>query len=261
MVDAGVRLLSIANQLNCTTRRVKLDFADGEAGTMGYLNRMGFFDHLAREIEVLPGRPAVSGAETYRGTNSELVEIARISPAYRDQGLLDRLANAVAHALRSRDDVQSIAGAIWLVFAELIDNIYSHSATVLDGYAAMQLYKNGKSLQVVVSDSGTGIMQTLRPTLQSQFPALAGLTDIDLLVEIFRQGISRHGPDRGCGLKGSAEKAMKFHADLEVRLPQSRVLLVPADGAYRPNTAYAYENLPLLWGTHISFRFHLDSPG
>ena len=259
MVDAGIRLLSIANQLNCTTRRVKLDFEDGEAGTMGYLNRMGFFDHLAKEIEVLPQRPAVSGAKTYGGTNSDLVEIARINPANRDQDLPTRLSKAVATALGNRADVKTIEGAIWTVFAELIDNIFSHSATVLDGYAAMQLYKNGNSLQVVVSDSGMGIMHTLRPTLQTQYPALAGLSDIDLLVEIFRQGISRHGPDRGCGLKGSAEKAMKYNADLEVRLPQSRVLLVPANGTYQANTAYCYENLPLLWGTHISFKFHLDS--
>jgi hypothetical protein len=259
MVDAGVRLLSIANQLNLTTRRVVLNFEEGETGTMGYLNRMGFFDHLAKEIVVFPQRPTVSGAKTYGGTNSDLVEIAKINPTHRDQELPTRLSNAVASALRERTDVKSIEGAIWTVFAELIDNIFSHSATLLDGYAAMQLYKNGNSLQVVVSDSGMGIMHTLRPTLQTQFPALAGLSDIDLLVEVFRQGISRHGPDRGCGLKGSAEKAMKFNADLEVRLPQSRVLLVPANGVYKANTAYCYENLPLLWGTHISFKFHLDT--
>ena len=65
---------------------------------------------------------------------------------------------------------------------------------------------------VAVSDSGLGIMQTLRPSLQNEFPRLVGLSDIDLLVEVFRQGLSRHGSDRGCGLKGSAAKAMKFNA-------------------------------------------------
>ena len=51
--------------------------------------------------------------------------------------------------------------------------------------------------------------------------------------------------DRGCGLKGSAAKAMKFNGDLDVRLPNQRVLLTPARGTYRPNTAYCYEGLPL----------------
>src|SRR5258708_225956 len=52
MVDAAIRLLSLANQLSSTTRRVCLVFDEGEEGTMGYLNRMGFFDHLATDIEV-----------------------------------------------------------------------------------------------------------------------------------------------------------------------------------------------------------------
>lgn len=173
MVDAGVRLLSIANQLSHTMRRIRLIFDEGEMGTMGYLNRMGFFDHLAKEIEVLPGRPAISGAKIYGGTNHSLVEIARINPSFRDDHLLIRLSRAVGVALSTRADASAIEGAVWLIFSELIDNIFSHSATILDGYAALQWYRNGNSLQVVVSDSGQGIMQTLRPTLQSQFPILA----------------------------------------------------------------------------------------
>lgn len=259
MVDAGVRILALANQLDNTSRRVVLEFEEGEAGTMGYLNRMGFFDHLASHVVVIPHRPIISGAKTYGGNNKDLVEIARISPGGRDQDLPARLSDAVAGALSTREDVKTLKDAIWTVFAELIDNIFAHSATVLDGYAAMQLYRNGRSLQVVVSDSGYGIMHTLRPTIQSQFPGLAGLSDINLLVEVFRQGISRHGPDRGCGLKGSAAKAVKYNADLEVRLPNSRVVLIPANGIYKANTAYCFDRQPLVWGTHINFRFHLDN--
>jgi hypothetical protein len=79
MVDAAIRLLSLANQLAFATRRVRLHFEEGEAGTMGYLNRMGFFDHLRADVEVLPARPAYSGAEIHRGGNQALVEIAQIN--------------------------------------------------------------------------------------------------------------------------------------------------------------------------------------
>lgn len=109
-----------------------------------------------------------------------------------------------------------------------------------------------------MSDSGLGIMATLRPVLKNELPALAKLSDVELLVEIFRQGISRHGADRGCGLKGSAAKAIKFNAELDVRLPNVRVLLVPGAGGYGHNTAYCYDHLPLIWGTHICFNFQLD---
>ena len=260
MVDAAVRLLSLCNQLDFCTRRVRLDFEEGETGTMGYLDRMGFFSHLSQNVAVLPARPAISGAEIYGGTNTRLVEITRINRADRDEGLLSLLTEAVMRCCGDRvDDANELAGAAWTIFAELIDNIFSHSNTPLDGYAALQFYPNGNSLQVAVSDSGLGIMNTLRPVLKRESPTLDQLSDIELLVEIFRQGLSRHGADRGDGLKGSAAKAMKFNADLDVRLPNIRILLTPKREGYRPNTAHCYENLPLIWGTHICFTFRLDA--
>lgn len=259
MIDAALRLLSLANQLILTTRRVRLDFEEGEAGTMGYLNRIGFFDFLHGDIAVAPYRPTISGAALFRGGNIGLVEIAKISKNTRDQNLPSRLTDALMRSCSNRADKAELQGAAWTIFAELIDNVFSHSETPLDGYAALQAYQNGDRLTVAVSDSGLGILQTLRPSLQTEFPRLLGLSDTQLLVEIFRQGLSRHGADRGCGLKGSAAKAMKFNADLDVRLPNQRVLLTPARGAYEANTAYCYDNLPLLWGTHISFGFRLKS--
>src|SRR5262249_48027966 len=63
------------------------DFQQGEDGTMGYLNRMGFFDHLVPAVEVLPFRPSYSGAGLHRGGNSMLVQIARINKNDRDPDL------------------------------------------------------------------------------------------------------------------------------------------------------------------------------
>lgn len=259
MVDAAIRLLSLVNQLASTTRRVRLDFEEGESGTMGYLNRMGFFDHLAPEVEVLPARPSYSTAQIHRGGNMALVEIARINKDARDEDLPTRLTKALMRSCAGRPDANELEGAAWTIFAELIDNIFAHSCTRLDGYAALQVYSGGNRLSVAVSDSGLGIMDTLRPSLRTDFPRLVALSDTDLLVEVFRQGLSRHGSDRGCGLKGSAAKAIKFEADLDVRLPNQRVLLTPARGTYQPNRAYCYEGLPLLWGTHIAFAFGLGT--
>ncbi len=259
MVDAAIRLLSLTNQLVSTTRRVRLTFEEGEVGTMGYLNRMGFFDYLSDAVEVLPSRPGYSAAELHRGANAALVEIARINKDARDEDLPIRLTEALMRSCHTRPDAGELKGAAWMIFAELIDNIFSHSRTELDGYAALQVYSRGNRLSVAVSDSGLGIMQTLRPALSAEFSNLVGLSDTDLLVEVFRQGLSRHGRDRGCGLKGSAAKAIKFNATLDVRLPRQRVLLRPARGAYEANTAQCYEGLPLVWGTHIAYGFQLGT--
>jgi len=261
MIDAAVRMLSLLNQLDACTRRVVLQFDEGEGGAMGYLDRMGFFDCLSPNVEVHPYRPAFSAADTFRGRNRGLVEIAAIGPLARDQDLPNRLTSALVNACSDRQDLEELGGAAWLIFAELVDNIYSHSQTPLDGFAALQVYRRGNGLKVAVSDSGLGIMATLRPSLMSDYPALSHLSDLELLVEIFREGVSRHGSQRGCGLKGAAAKAVKFQAELDVRLPRVRVHLTPGTGGYRPNTAHCYQDLPLVWGTHICFSFALDIQG
>jgi hypothetical protein len=259
MTDAIVRLLSLINQLHLCTHRVVLDFMAEDSPLAGYLNRIGFFDHLPLDVEVRPSRPDFSTARIYAGANRGLVEIAHIDPgAERDSGLLDRLTGAIQAACGNRRDAAQLEGAAWTIFAELIDNIYSHSGTPVKGFAALQVYKKGNILKVAVSDSGKGLLETLRPSLKSQQPRLADLPDMELLVEVFRRGLSRHGPDRGCGLKGSAEKAIKFRAELDVRLPRVRVHFLPGTDGYARNTAYCYKNLPLIWGTHLSFAFKLD---
>ncbi|MGD0919402.1 MAG: hypothetical protein ABSB22_23420 [Thermodesulfobacteriota bacterium] len=253
MVDAGARILSLANQLASTGSLVSLVFEDGQLGTMGYLNRMGFFDSLSPSIRTIPDRPLFSGAT---GTSINLVEFERISPNNRDETLPSRLADSLESACSGRPDREALGRAAFTIFAELIDNVFQHSSTLLDGYAALQVYSNGGKAQVVVSDSGIGILETLRPALQSD--RLLKLSDTDLIVEIFREGISRHGSLRGCGLKESASKAIKYKAELDVHLPTCSVRLVPSSNGYRPNTAYCQAGLPLIWGTHICFYFALD---
>jgi hypothetical protein len=90
MIDAAVRLLSLANQLAFTTRRVRLEFDEGEMGTMGYLNRMGFFDHLDSAVEVTPSRPSYSGAKLYSGGNK--LKIGWV-PSYADTSHATLLAS------------------------------------------------------------------------------------------------------------------------------------------------------------------------
>ena len=258
MTDAAIRLLSFLNQLDFTTRRVVLKFAAGGNGVLPYLDRIGFFQCLAPDIVVLPRRPTGVTAVRYRGRNPNVVEIARIDRKVRDRKLPNRLTSAISSACNKRPDVEELEGAAWTIFAELIDNVFSHSQTPLDGFAALQVYPRGNCLKVAVSDSGLGMLDTLRPALKAEHPKLAGLKDVELLVEVFKQGLSRHGSNRGCGLKGCADKAIKFGAELDVRLPQVRVLLVTSTNGYAPNRAFCYSGLPLIMGTHVCFTFQLD---
>lgn len=258
MVDAGIRLLSLANQLRHIGKRIKLIFEEGENGTFGYLDRLGFIDLLDTKIKTVPERPEFSSAEIYRGANPNIIEIAKINTGMSLAELPRKLETALVGAVNCRGECESLGNAAYTVFSELIDNITQHSETRLDGYAVFQVYQSGGRAKVAVSDSGLGIIETLRPGLKAEGHPMAGKSDIDLVVEAFRNGLSRHGGGRGCGLKASADNAIKYNAQLQVRLPMSYLILGPSSTGYQPHTMYAQENMPLVWGTHISFDFKID---
>jgi signal transduction histidine kinase len=258
MVDASVRILSLVNQLALIRKMVILTFDEGEDGTMGYLNRLGFFDFLEPNIVVRPHKPIVSAAFLHRGTNRELVEIRSISPGNRDLEIPTQLADALQASMPCTAQTKQLERAAFTVFAELIDNIFEHSATRIDGYAALQVYQGGGRVKVAVSDSGKGILDTLRPALKER-KTVADHSDTRLIVLAFREGLSRFDEGRGCGLKACADSAIRFNAELDVRLHCCRVHLTPSADGYQPNVAWCTEGLPLIWGTHLCFDFRLDS--
>ena len=227
---------------------------------MGYLNRMGFFDSLHDAVNVNPARPAHSGADLYKGSNPNLVEFEALSPKHIDKHLPSRMADALVESVRGKTDAEEerLHDAAFTIFAELIQNVYRHSETPLSGYAAMQLYRNGGKATVCVSDSGLGIMATLKQTLARHYPSLAKKSDPEVLLEMVRTGVSRFGRDNGCGIRQSARKALAYNASMEIRMPTSRVVLKPTPGSAALGIAQYVEELPLIWVTHINFDFQLD---
>jgi len=259
MVDAGIRLLSLMNQLAHAGQQVLLQFEQGSEEVSSYLNRIGFFDLLHPSVTTSPSRPSESAAAFFAGTNPGVVELSRICPTERDHSIPSQLANAIEQACSERSDCATLGLAAFTLFAELVGNIYEHSGTQIDGYAALQLYRNGGSVIAVVSDSGNGILETLRPSLAGT--ALATYADADLVIHMLNRGISRFGAGRGCGLHQCARHALKYGAELTLRLPNSSLRLVPSGNGYQA-TGYTMTELPHLRGTHIAFKFQLGStPG
>lgn len=257
MVDGGIRLLSLINQLDSIGKRVSLDFEEGTEGAWGYLDRMGFLKQLPRSVSVTPPRPPVSAVDRYGGTSDALVEFEPIRIGAPDRALPGRLERVLLTHVGDRNDRDALGEAAFTVFSELIGNVYEHSETELAGYAVQQVYRGGGRATVAVSDSGRGLVDTLRQSRASLPSRLANGTDTDLVVEAFRNGLSRCGAPRGAGLKACADHAIRYRAKLWVRLATSQVHLKPSRDGYSANMAYTREGLPLLWGTHISFAFEL----
>jgi len=221
---------------------------------------MGFFEHLAREVDVRPERPIISGAMIYGGGNRELVEIHEVPPgdqqSIRDLPLL--LAGSLKQSLRDQPDADTIQNHLATVLSEVLDNVYQHSDTRLSGFVALQPYKNASQPKVMlaISDCGLGIPRTLREAQPNTFQSM---TETEIIVKVFQEGLSRFGAGsgRGGGLHRCAAIALRYGADLYVRVPMAIVRLVPGREGYQENKAYCHDNAPLLWGTHLCFEFQL----
>jgi hypothetical protein len=256
MVDAGIRLLSLINQLSSECCSVKVIFEGENNDAWGYLTRANFFAELSPLVNVEPIPLPNLFPE---GSNSNLVEFKRIDPkgdSSKDT-TAKTLIKSLGSSLKPEQTKNSLLTAAGTIFSELIQNIYDHSKAPIDGYAALQVYGKAKKVQVVVSDSGLGLLNTLRPTLT--FTKYDGLSDTDLITAIFTEGLSSKGPDRGNGIKACADFAWRLKAPIELRLPNSSISFRPTTNGFQAVNAALTSNLPLLWGTHFSFSFPLDN--
>ncbi|MAT64342.1 MAG: ATP-binding protein [Gammaproteobacteria bacterium] len=259
MIESTARILALANQLSHQGKLVTLDFEAAEK-TRTYLDRAGFFDHLDEAVQVFPERPVHSAAGKHKGRSDTLVEFGGVDPEAVSQELINDLARTFV--LQSSNEYSEAAVT---VFGELINNVVEHSQTDLPGFAGLQKYGGRrKHIQTVVSDSGVGIAQSLRPALLPHYPRLHNQfggesleSDIGLVSEAMSKGeISRFGSARGLGFKSSSAQAMKFNACFTVRQETFCLKFIYEDGALI--RIERQTGLSKLLGTHICFDFYID---
>ncbi len=257
LLDASARFLALCNQLAHAGKKVTIDFNNCKS-TLNYFDRIGFFQHLNEDIAVLPKRPSVSKALTYKGNSESVVEFGAVDPKQVDKELVNQLTDRFVQQSDSRYET-----AAFTVFSEFIGNVSEHSETPLSGFAALQKYEGRrKHIQTVISDSGLGIAATLKPSLLSHYPDLHKLCisddfDMAVVTAVLTKGeISRFGSGRGLGFKSSREQAAKFDARLSVRQENFSLELEYKDGEIV--SVDKQEDLPTIYGTHLCFDFFVD---
>jgi hypothetical protein len=264
LLIAGARVMALANQLHLHGKNVTLNFG-GCAKAMSYLNRLGFFDYVHNDVDILPERPRTSKAKQFKGNNKNLVEIGEIDIKAFNEELPKELTKAFTH--HAGDEFYMAA---FTVFSELIGNVEEHSETPIPGFAALQLYKGReKHIQIVISDHGLGLTNTLKTGLSEHYPDLESslnLDDIESDLFLIKQALiegklSRfgHNPDdiaRGLGLKKSQDYALKYNAEITVRQESFLVKLVYKQG--KLVDSICKKDLGFLAGTHVCFDFILE---
>lgn len=257
LLDAAARFLALANQLSDSGKTVTIDFSDCQS-TLYYFDRIGFIDHLDKKVAVFPYRPSRSGAKKYKGNSDAVVEFGALNPDEVDKGLINQLTDRFVH--QSNKKFETAAST---VFGELIVNVSEHSETPIPGFAALQKYEGRKKhIQTVISDSGKGIVATLKPTLESHYPkAYKDYEDedfdINLVIDVMTKGeISRFGTGRGLGFMSSREQATKFDAHLSLRQENFAIDIEYVAGEL--TNISKQQNLQTIRGTHLCFDFFVD---
>lgn len=259
LLEALARLLALCNQLSIAGKRVTLDFDDCRQ-TLSYLDRIGFFGHLERSVEVLPRRPKGVLAATYKGNNEGVVELRAIDAASPNQDIPNLLRDSF---VTCAGDSYSVAA--FTVLSELFGNVQEHSRATTTGFAGLQFYKGGNHIQTVISDNGLGIVGTLKGVVGERYPDIARRLaasrlheGVALLQEVFSVGgISQVDEDgRGLGLKRSGDLAGKFKAKISVRQRDFELRIHHS----QQGVSFSHSlNLARIEGTHICFDFTLDS--
>lgn len=263
LVEVIARFISLINQLNDYGIKVVVDL-DNCTASHGYLNRAGFFDLTNIGIIILPKRPSHSTAQQFKGNCRSLVEFGEICPKSENKQLKNDLRTSFITQTSSE-----YANVATLFFAEFIGNVSDHSESKLKGFAGLQLYSppnSKKHIQAVISDSGRGVVATLRTTLKHNYPDLYKKypedqeeSDIGLALEVFSKGkITRFGKSsgRGLGFKSTTDNASRFDANLSIRLNNFSIQLI-----YRKGKLISEDilrNLTYIHGTHICFDFIID---
>lgn len=259
LLEASVRLLALCNQLVDAGVPVEIDLRNNDT-TLSYLSRVGFLDFLFAGVTVLPERPAISGATTYRGNNRGVYEFELIDPFAPNAQIPRQLKECF---VANSDEKYSQHAFAFI--AELFDNVRGHAKARIPGFAGLQRYGTRKRrLQTVISDCGVGIIGSLRPVLAVNHSELADkfdLSEIDdqvrLIVHLFTKGevSSIHEEGRGLGLKTAKDVVESLNADLSIRQEHFSVTLSFRNGALKKRIR---KGLPLIRGTHICFNFLVD---
>jgi anti-sigma regulatory factor (Ser/Thr protein kinase) len=258
MMDAAARLLSLANQIASKGITIHMIFEGEKSDVMNYLNRANFFNLLSKDVVVSPPLTSLRNVQSFHGTNNGLVELDAVGPAESDTNpeLISRLQKAVGGQFKDFQNRSTLENAVYTIFSELINNIHVHSQTKLPGCAALQVYPNGKKVQIVVSDSGVGLLKTLKPKLSKQ--DLESIADSELIRLLFRNELEWNNEGNGQGLQNCVGKALKYSGQVDIRLATCSVTLRSTQGRYEIDSNAVYQlNLFHMEGTHICFTFEI----
>lgn len=204
-----------------------------------YLMRAGMYAVLKGVAEVRPPLPvAVARAHERRGSaNPLLIQVTQLRVDTDLRDVPDRIAGVLqARLAYPRPQSLDIARAV----AEAANN-FEHGG-VPYGFLAMQVYGQGRFLEIGVSDHGKGIAASLRRNDRYA----AARSDAEAITLATRRGVSEFDElERGRGLPDLLELVARHGGSSRIRSGTAAV-------THRPGRAPAIAAVGSLPGVHVA---------
>jgi len=254
-INTIIRLLNVANQLDEKGVKVTLDFSGKTNRLYGYCETMGFIECLSDNV-VVKNNSSIKKVGKIKKSGNSYVSIHCISGSVHDKELPKALARKITENIPeiNENQRQELFTQFFSLFSELTRNVCEHSKTELNGFAALQVYKNNRA-EIVVCDSGIGLLESLKSTFEAHNKKYKDFTDKELVVEMLTRGISsKEGDQGGNGLCTCFHHAKLTNSDMHIRLNDSYYHFYKvADKPKLVDSMKVTNELLELSGTFISF--------
>lgn len=252
-----IRLLNVANQLDSQDIKVTLKFSGKTNNLLGYCNAIGFFECLSSSVLIKSDKTWDKSIKV-KATGGNYVSIHQVSGPAHDKSLPDKLADKITSSIPniSQENRKALYIQFFSLFSELTRNVCEHSQTELSGFAALQAYGGANSrAEIVVCDSGIGLLESLKPSLNTHNKAYEGYSDLQLIKKMLTTGISsKPGDLGGNGLCTCFNHARATNSDMHIRLNDTYYhLFKVAEHSDLERALRVSSNLLDLSGTLISF--------
>lgn len=256
LADATLKLLCLCHHIVSLGKHLTLSFDSEECRCFTFLERCGFFRCLP-QCDVEPTNPTgeSDASVRYAGNSLNLLEIRKVSPTNQTENrpIPGELTDALGHLIKA--DCEELLASLQTVVSEFCSNVPEHSEAATPGFIYMHHYPATGNIIISVSDIGVGLLNSLRKGLRAQNHEAQNLSDEDLILEMFNNGLSRKGEGRGAGLNRAAKIAIRYNAALHVRLEQQLIDLQPK-GDKITAIAFFETDCAQAKGTNITFTFN-----
>lgn len=206
-----------------------------------YLNRINFYELVGIETEEI----------IRRDSSGRFFEVTNINSHTEVRDISENLAQIFMQQTNSSED---LSGNINSSLSEILDNIFHHSRSPIDGVVCAQTFSRKREAEFAICDTGIGIKESL-----SHNPEYSNLTsDEDAIGKALQKEVTGTIGENEVGLNNTGEGLYYIKEAIISNLGDFHIYSKEGKVAIEQGNI-EYSQVPLWPGTLISITIDLDN--